>query len=60
MELDPQYVIASLDELKSVYRPPSDLVILKQIDHLDEHCRTFIAASPFFLLATCGSEGADC
>ena len=30
----------------------------KQIDHLDEHCRDFIARSPFFLLATAGAGGA--
>ena len=31
----------------------------KQIDHLDDHCRDFIARSPFFLLATANSAG-DC
>ena len=33
--------------------------VRKQIDHLDEHCRDFIARSPFFLLATANSAG-DC
>jgi uncharacterized protein len=33
--------------------------VLKQIDHLDEHCRDFIARAPFFLLATAGANG-DC
>jgi PPOX class probable FMN-dependent enzyme len=31
----------------------------KQIDHLDAHCRDFIARSPFFLLATANAAG-DC
>jgi hypothetical protein len=52
--------ITSLDQLETLYEPPSERVRLKQIDHLDEHCRAFIAASPFVLLATFGVTGADC
>jgi PPOX class probable FMN-dependent enzyme len=52
--------ITSLDHLESLYDAPSERVLLKQIDHLDEICRAFIAASPFVLLATHGSAGADC
>ncbi len=52
--------VISLDHLESLYDAPSERVRLKQIDHLDEHCRAFIAASPFLLLATHGAAGADC
>jgi PPOX class probable FMN-dependent enzyme len=52
--------VTSLDHLESLYDAPSERVRLKQIDHLDEHCRAFIAASPFVLLATHGAAGADC
>src|ERR1700710_2975368 len=52
--------VTSLDHLESLYDAPSERVRLKQIDHLDEHCRAFIAASPFLILATCGASGADC
>jgi PPOX class probable FMN-dependent enzyme len=52
--------ITSLDHLESLYDAPSERVLLKQIDHLDEICRAFIAASPFLLLATHGAAGADC
>ncbi|HEY0556334.1 MAG TPA: pyridoxamine 5'-phosphate oxidase family protein [Thermoanaerobaculia bacterium] len=52
--------ITSLDHLESLYDAPSERVRLKQIDHLDDHCRAFIAASPFLLLATHGAAGADC
>lgn len=58
--MDDQYIIKSLEGLARHYDPPSERVILKQIDHLDEHCRAFIAASPFALLATCGPDGVDC
>ncbi|HEX7241431.1 MAG TPA: pyridoxamine 5'-phosphate oxidase family protein [Longimicrobiaceae bacterium] len=60
MQIDESHLIASLDELTALYEPPSERAVLKQIDRLDEHCRAFIAASPFLLLATCGSRGADC
>jgi PPOX class probable FMN-dependent enzyme len=37
----------------------SSAPVRKQIDRLDEHCRDFIARSPFFVLATAGANG-DC
>jgi uncharacterized protein len=53
--------IASEAELREIVPPPKPDApsLRKQIDHLDEHCRDFIARSPFFLLATAGSAG-DC
>ncbi|HEX2189149.1 MAG TPA: pyridoxamine 5'-phosphate oxidase family protein [Longimicrobiaceae bacterium] len=60
MRVDERHLIASLDELTAIYDPPSERAVLKQIDRLDEHCAAFIAASPFLLMATCGSRGADC
>jgi hypothetical protein len=60
MDIDERHVVASADELAGIYEPPSERALLKVIDHLDEHCRAFIAASPFVVLATCGSRGADC
>jgi uncharacterized protein len=53
-------IIASLESLAGIYGEPSERARLKQIDRLDEHCRTLIAASPFLVLATCGPDGADC
>jgi PPOX class probable FMN-dependent enzyme len=57
---DAPFTVTSLDHLEDLYAAPSERVRLKQIDHLDEHCRAFIAASPFVLLATFGAAGADC
>jgi uncharacterized protein len=54
------HLLRSAQELEALYDPPSERARLKQIDHLDTHCRAFIAASPFVLLATFGSAGADC
>ena len=39
------------------YRAPGGLVLDKVIDHLDPHCREFIAHSPFATLATADPEG---
>jgi PPOX class probable FMN-dependent enzyme len=55
------HTIASLDELTALYDPPTERAVKKQIGRLDEHCRAFIAASPFLLLATYSpANGADC
>ncbi len=43
--------------LKEIYGTPSELPTNKVIDHLDHHCREFIAASPFVVLAT--SDGVN-
>lgn len=50
-------VVTSLDELRAMLGEPSELALRKQLDRLDEHCRTFIAKSPFALLATSDREG---
>jgi PPOX class probable FMN-dependent enzyme len=39
------------------YRAPSQLVLDKVIDRVDEHCRAFIALSPFAALATADADG---
>ncbi len=39
------------------YRPPSQLVLDKVIDRVDEHCRAFIGLSPFATLATADADG---
>lgn len=54
-------VVQSKEELRELVPPPPDgsPPLRKQIDHLDEHCRDFIARSPFFLLATASADG-DC
>ena len=57
---DPSQWVTSAEELAELYDPPSERAVLKQIDHLDAHCRAFVAASPFVLLSTCGRVGADC
>lgn len=50
-------VIDDVDELRRHYRKPGAAVIAKQIDHVDDGVRAFIAVSPFVLLATFGPDG---
>jgi uncharacterized protein len=51
--------IADVDELREHYAQPFPAVKLKQIDHVDEGARGFIARSPFAVLATRGPAGLD-
>jgi len=52
--LSPQPVDAAV---LAGYRAPSQLVVDKVIDRVDEHSRAFIALSPFATLATAGADG---
>jgi uncharacterized protein len=52
-----QNPIESEDELRQLIGQPSELVIRKELKHLDQHMRHFIAASPFVLLGTYSSSG---
>jgi PPOX class probable FMN-dependent enzyme len=44
-------------EVLAGYRAPSQLVLDKVIDRVDEHCRAFIGLSPFATLATADTDG---
>ncbi len=50
-------VIDTLEELTTYHGAPNALPQAKLIDHLDQHCRDFIARSPFFTLATSDLDG---
>ena len=49
--------ITSREQLREVYPEPKGRTVRKVIDHLEEHCRAFIALSPFLLLSTAGADG---
>jgi uncharacterized protein len=53
--------ICAFDELREHIGQPRQAVLDKQLDHLDRHCREFIARSPIALLATADGGGrCDC
>ncbi len=49
--------IDTLAELRRVYRPPAARAGLKVLDHLDVHCRKFIALSPFYVISSARADG---
>ena len=38
--------VRNYNELRDVYKPPAPRASQKVLDHLDVHCRSFIALSP--------------
>jgi PPOX class probable FMN-dependent enzyme len=51
--------IVSETALRDLYAPPFERARLKTLVRLDQHCRNFIALSPFVCLGTCSERGAD-
>ena len=49
--------IANGGDLRETYRPPAPRAAQKVLDRLDEHCRNFIALSPFCVLSTSNAGG---
>lgn len=54
-----EVTIDSEERLRTVYRPPAQRSLDKEVDHLDGHCRDFIAHSPFLVLASGGADRVD-
>jgi PPOX class probable FMN-dependent enzyme len=53
-------MIQSIDELEAIYGEVSEGARRKEVDHLIEPYRQFVAASPLAMLASVGEEGLDC
>ncbi len=49
--------IDSPSDLRRLYAPAKARSVAKQINHLDGHCKRFIALSPFVVLASANAEG---
>jgi PPOX class probable FMN-dependent enzyme len=52
--------VTTLEALGALYDKPYGPAIVKEIDRINTHYRTFIEAAPFFALATSGPDGLDC
>jgi PPOX class probable FMN-dependent enzyme len=55
-----QHQITTLEQLKAIYGEPVGNSLVKELDHVSDHYRSMIEASPFVVLATSGPEGLDC
>ena len=49
--------VRSYSELRDVYKPPAPRAVQKVLDHLDVHCRNFIALSPLCVLSSANALG---
>ncbi len=50
-------LITAEEELNALFGPPSAMVTRKVIPYIDHHCRSFIAQSPFLVIATADDKG---
>lgn len=53
-------IIATIEELETIYGPPNEVSTVKVANRITPQYRTLIDKSPFAALATCGPEGLDC
>ena len=49
--------LTSIEALRALYAAPQERAVKKQITALDRHCRSFIALSPFLILASADKAG---
>jgi len=59
MDTAPQHRITDVASLEKLYGAPAGASVAKEIGYLHPHYQRLIAASPFFVLATCGPGGMD-
>ncbi len=50
-------IVDATEQVTEVLGAPGELVLRKQLDHLDRHMRTFIEESPFLVLGTVSRSG---
>ncbi|CAD5279356.1 MULTISPECIES: MSMEG_1061 family FMN-dependent PPOX-type flavoprotein [unclassified Imperialibacter] len=50
-------MITAEKQLRDLMGYPSEIVTRKTIDHIDEHCKSFIEKSPFITIATSDLKG---
>jgi len=60
MSVSAEHQVTTVEQLEALYGTPSPNALLKELDHISDFYRAFIAAAPFVVLATAGPEGLDC
>ena len=51
------HFLSTRDELRALYKQPSDLAARKELPALDRHCKGFVARSPFVLIGSSDGKG---
>jgi PPOX class probable FMN-dependent enzyme len=49
--------ITSLDALRTLYAPPGERAVRKQLAALDVHCRRFVSLSPLLVISSASAAG---
>lgn len=49
--------ITTTAELRRLYGEPSQIVLDKEIDRLDRHCRTLLSLASYYVIASRGADG---
>ena len=59
-DLSPKNTVSTIEELEAIYGEPLPQSLVKEIDYISDHYRSFIEKSPFMVLASVAEEGLDC
>ena len=60
-------IITTTDQLRALYKAPSERAVLKELTHIDSHLKRFISLSPFLVISSgdqhhqmdCSPRGGD-
>jgi hypothetical protein len=55
--LNPDFLVSSEEQLRSLFQPTHEIASKKSLDHLDKHARDFIERSPFVCVGTQSAVG---
>ena len=44
--------IQTTDQLRALYKAPSERAVLKELTHIDSHLKRFISLSPFLVISS--------
>ncbi|MEZ5244766.1 MAG: pyridoxamine 5'-phosphate oxidase family protein [Acidimicrobiales bacterium] len=55
--MDFDETITTVEDLREIIAPPNEVVLAKEVGELDDHCRDFIARSPFIIIASTDGAG---
>ena len=50
-DLSPKSTVSTIEELEAIYGEPLPQSLVKEIDYISDHYRSFIKKSPFMVLA---------
>ena len=59
-DLSSKNTISTIEALEAIYGEPLPQSLVKEIDYISDHYRSFIEKSPFMVLASVAEEGLDC